>query len=158
MGFYDEETGKEWLDNIKSLLIDYWTASNTEDRTPEIKLITEEGLPRQIRPDNRISYVLLYEVSSDVSKAGIYYSGEKRYMKIALDIRAFSRARALLLMNEVERIMKLKRRVPTNIDGDSIGINSIEWLGWEDLSNRQYQTQWWVEHIGCDKAYHAITN
>ena len=114
---------------VKGILSDGWTAGNTGSRTPDFNM--RETKKRLGVDDN--DQVLAYNVNSAIEIQGLPRGHVQSDDYCTVDIMtAFSRAQMLLIIKEVQRLLKASNTQPTSSPSgaqyDEIFPVAVVWL------------------------------
>jgi hypothetical protein len=122
------------LSELDTLLTNDWTNGNTNSRTPTIQHVTDSR-KYNLRDGD---YVLLYMGAITQTADALNYQSVNVNEMVSVDIRTkFSRAHALLMRNEVNRIIWSNRKTLTN-------YNHMTPENSTDLSNKMINLWRWV--------------
>ena len=121
------------LESVSDLLTNNWTASNTGNRTPEIKPVFEAKRSDLGFSDKDI--IVLYEESNIPQDIAIGGSNKRRVNIVVVDIRTMkTRAQAVLIWKEVERI------IVANEKNDPFGDATADILDITDIKDLSDKT------------------
>jgi len=100
---------------LKSILVDNWDPTNTDNVTPTIKISTEGGYNvrwnYQGRGAGHGDMIFLYSLPGNETPVGLGYTHVHYTRVVSINLgTVYSRARFTKLFNEVRRIIHLKRK------------------------------------------------